>query len=261
MKPWIVKLGGSVITDKSRPFTARKSVLRRLAKELAAAKRPLVIVHGGGSFGHPLASKYEIAKGYKNKGQLMGFSHTRRAMEKLNAHVVEALQEAGLAAVAIQPSACAVVRGGRIVSIELQPVKKMLSLGLVPVLYGDAVVDHKKGMCILSGDQITARLAKELGASRVILGADVDGVYTSDPKSGGKAKLLKKITPATKGKLSLGGVRGVMDVTGGMKNKVEELMALTKFGIECEIANATKPGVIEQLVSGKRGLGTIIGGV
>jgi len=259
MKPLIVKLGGSVITDKSRPFSVRKSVLQRLAKELTSAKKPLVIVHGGGSFGHPLASKYEIAKGYKNKGQLMGLSYTHRAMERLNASVVETLQEAGLPAMAIQPSACAVVHGGRIVSIELQPVKKMLDLGIVPVLYGDAVVDHKKGMCILSGDQITARLARELGASRVILGADVDGVYTSDPKSGKKAKLLRRITPATKGKLSLGGVRGVMDVTGGMKNKVEELMTLTKFGIECEIANATKPGVIKKLVSGKRGIGTIIG--
>ncbi|MEW6222494.1 MAG: isopentenyl phosphate kinase [Candidatus Hadarchaeota archaeon] len=257
MKPIIVKLGGSVITDKRKPFTVRKSVLGRLAKELSDARGPLVVVHGGGSFGHTVAAKYNIAKGYRSRKQLMGLSLTHRSMERLNAQVVEALQGAGLPAVAVQPSACAVVSNGRIVSMELRPVRKMLELGIVPVLYGDAVTDAKKGMCILSGDQLMSRLASELGASRVIVGADVDGVFTSNPKKDRGARHLDRITPSTK--LSLGGA-GVKDVTGGMKNKVDELMALARIGIESEIANAMRPGVMKKLVSGGRGLGTIIGG-
>jgi isopentenyl phosphate kinase len=256
-KPFIVKLGGSVITDKRKPFKVRKTVLTRLAQELSKARHPLVVVHGGGSFGHPLAAKYEIAQGYRNEKQLKGFAATHRAMEKLNAEVVEAFRRVGLPAIAIQPSASAVVGNGKLISMELRPLKKLLELGLVPVLYGDAVPDVRRGMSILSGDQLVVYLAKALEASRVIVGVNVDGVYTSDPRKG-RAELLRKITPASWSGLSFPGDRGVKDVTGGMENKVMELLSLAKSGIESEIVNANKPGILEKLVTGKRGLGTLI---
>lgn len=257
MQSLIVKLGGSVITDKSRRFAVKRATLQRLAREVAVAKGPLVLVHGGGSFGHPLASKYKIDEGYKSEHQLMGLSLTHRAMERLNTHVIEALQKAGLPAIAVQPSACVVVEGGRIKSMELTPVRKLLELGLVPVLYGDAVPDLSKGMSILSGDQLIAHLARELEVSRVILGVDVDGVYTADPKKNRGAKLMRRITLANRAKLvrSLGAAGG-RDVTGGMANKVRELLALVERGVEAEIVNATKPGTLRRAILGERGLGT-----
>lgn len=258
MKPLIVKLGGSVITNKRRRFTVKRATLTRLARELSAAKGPLVIVHGGGSFGHPVASKYGIAEGYKSKDQLMGLSLTHRAMERLNAHVIEALQKASLPAIAVQPSACAVVSGGRIQSMELAPIQKMLALGLVPVLYGDAVPDLSKGMSILSGDQLVAQLACELGTKRVILGVDVDGVYTVNPKTNKNAELIQEISlsnwPSVEKRLT-GGVGG-KDVTGGIANKMRELLALAERGVEAEIVNAAKPNILRRAILGERGLGT-----
>ena len=259
MQPLIVKLGGSVITDKRRPFVVRRATLRRLARELVAAKEPLILVHGGGSFGHPVASKYRIAEGYKNKNQLMGLSLTHQAMEQLNANVIEALQKAGLPAVAVQPSACVVVSGGQIQSMELAPVKKLIELGIIPVLYGDAVPDLNKGMSILSGDKIVACLALALKAPRVIFGVDVDGVYTANPKKTKHAELARRITPADEKLVaSIGAAKG-KDVTGGMGNKVRELLALAERGVEAEIVNATKPGILKRAVQGERGLGTVIG--
>lgn len=260
MKPYVVKLGGSVITDKKKPFSVRRQNLNRLARELSKSKRPLVIVHGGGSFGHPLASKYKISGGYREERQLMGFALTHRAMEQLNAEVVGAMRSAGVPAVAVQTSACAVVKNGNILALEKRPIKKLLDLGLVPVLYGDTVPDLQKGMGILSGDQLAARLAKDIGASRIIFGVDVDGVYTSDPRKNRGAEILKNITQKDWNQLSFSGDSRIKDVTGGMKNKVGELLKLAKSGIESEIANAAKPGTIERLVNGERGLGTIIGG-
>jgi len=259
MRPLIVKLGGSVITDKRRRFAVKRAVLKRLARELAAAEQPLVVVHGGGSFGHPLASEYGIAEGYRNERQLMGFSLTHRAMEELNAHVIKALQKVGMSAIAIQPSACAVIGDGRIKSMELEPVRKLLELGLVPVLYGDAVADRSKGMGILSGDQLVAYLARELGASRVILGVDVDGVYVTGSKGDTRAKLVRKITPSDWAKLetSFGAPKG-KDVTGGMANKVREMLALAERGVEVEVVNAAKPGILKRAILGERGLGTRI---
>jgi isopentenyl phosphate kinase len=88
---------------------------------------------------------------------------------------------------------------------------------------------------------------------------DVDGVYTSDPKKD-KAELLRMITPASWSGLSFAGDRRVKDVTGGMANKVVELLSLAESGIESEIVNANKPGILEKLVTGRRGLGTLIKG-
>lgn len=248
-----------MITDKQRRFSVRQETLRRIAKELAAAKEPLIVVHGGGSFGHPIASKYGIAKGYAYKRQLMGFSITHRAMEELNGYVVDALKGAGIPAIAVQPSACTVVKNGRIISMELAPIKKLLELGITPVLYGDAVPDLSRGMSILSGDQLVMYLARELGASRVILGVDVDGFYTADPKSCRGAQLVREITPESWRSLAKSAnASKVRDVTGGMARKIEELLPLAELGIEAEIINATKPGILRRALLGERGLGTRI---
>ncbi len=258
IQPLIVKLGGSVITDKKGRFTVKRAVLNRLARELTVAKCPLVLVHGGGSFGHPVASKYKIAEGYGHPRQLIGFALTHRAMERLNAYVLEALQQAGIPAMAMQTSACVVVKNGRIKSMELRPLRKLLNLGLVPVLYGDAVPDLGRGMSILSGDQLVAQLACELGAKRVVLGVDVDGVYTVNPKTNKNAELVQKISlnnwSSVKKRLSSG--IGRRDVTGGMANKVRELLALTERGVDAEIVNAAKPNILRRTILGECGLGT-----
>ncbi|KUO43020.1 MAG: hypothetical protein APU95_02730 [Hadesarchaea archaeon YNP_N21] len=255
----IVKLGGSVITDKRKKFSIRRRTVERLAKELATSKVPLIVVHGGGSFGHPVASEYEINKGYKRKRQLIGFSLTHRAMEKLNSFIIDSLHKAGLPAIAFQPSACFTVVNGRIKSAMLEPLRKMLDLGLIPVLYGDAVPDLAKGMCILSGDQIVAFLARELGVKRVILGVDIDGVYTSDPTSNKNARPIPVISPKNWRGVSCP-QRGVMDVTGGIRSKVDELLALAEHGAEAEIINASRPGILKRAIAGEKGLGTRIVG-
>lgn len=257
-KSLIVKFGGSVITDKSKRFNVRDDVLKRLVEELTSAKGPLVVVHGGGSFGHPLASEYDLDSGYKEKRQLMGFALTHRAMERLSAQVVEALQDAGFAAVAIQPSACAVVQDGRIISMELRPFHKILELGLVPVTYGDVVPDLTRGMSILSGDQLVVYLARELGTQRIILGVDVGGVYTGDPKVDKEVKIVPKITPESWSEIERSiGEAQEPDVTGGMANKVRELLKLAERGIEAQIVNAMKPGILKRAILGER-LGTRI---
>lgn len=259
MPPLIVKLGGSVITDKRKRLAVRLAVIKRLAGELASVKGPLIVVHGGGSFGHPMAEKYGLAGGYKSERQLRGFSLTHRAMEKLNAHVVEALQREGVPAVAVQPSACAVVRKGKLVSMELTPVRKMLELGLVPILYGDVVPDLDQGISILSGDKILVHLARQLGAKRVILGVDVEGVCTADPKVRKEAELVPVITPGNWPEVrGLMGRVGAPDVTGGMAGKITELLGLAEQGVEVEVVNATRPRVLKRAALGERGLGTRI---
>lgn len=259
LNPVIVKIGGSVITDKSRKFSIKEKILNRVARELSVIDKNFILVHGGGSFGHPVAFEYEINSGYQDKGQIIGYSKTHQAMERLNSRVIDALISADIPAVAMQTSACTVVENNEIVSMELRNIKKILELGISPTLYGDCVPDLERGMTILSGDQIVAFLAEKLEADKVILGTDIDGVFTGNPKEDKNAELIPKITPENWKKISSHiDFSYSNDVTGGMENKVEALLDLAKKGISSKIVNATKPGILKEAIRTDKKVGTII---
>jgi len=256
----VLKIGGSVITMKDKALTPNNSAIKRLAKEIAGSRlSPLIIVHGGGGFGHPIAAKYGIAEGFKDEKQMVGFSETHNAMMKLNMLIVEALLDEGLPAFSMAPSSFIITRSGRIQHIYRDPLEQALKLGFTPVLYGDAVFDYDLGFTVLSGDQILSRLATELNAERIIIGVDVDGLYTIDPKIDPRAQLITCLTLNELVNLidKIGGSRSV-DVTGGMMGKIRELMAPAMNGINILIVNALKPNYIYKALRGEDVVGTKI---
>lgn len=260
VKPTVLKLGGSVITDKNKPATANMKAIERLADEIAKSKvTSLILVHGGGSFGHPVAKKYNLTEGFTSPSQVVGFSETHRAMTELNSLVMEKLISYGVNAVVVQPSSCVVTKAGRIQSMELKPIKRMLKMGLVPVLYGDAVLDSEKGFSILSGDQLVSSLAINFGASRIILGGDVDGIYTADPKSSASAKLISRVTleELKSQKHEIEGSKAT-DVTGGMLGKMRELIPAIEHNIPALVVNASKPLRVYNALKEIEVIGTII---
>ena len=254
----ILKLGGSVITVKVKASTPNTQAIRRLSKEISRCScRSMIIVHGGGSFGHFLASKYKIKEGYTSPEQLFGFSKTRQNMVALNKLIVGALIMNKVPAASVQPSACFFTEEGRISYASLKPITGFLKLKLVPVLYGDAVLDTNLGFTILSGDQIASNLAIALKSERIILGVDVDGLYTSDPKLDREAKFIEKISLQELKKMlaKIGGTR-TTDVTGGMLGKMVEMIPAIEKGIKVEIVNAKKPGRVYKALNNMDVLGT-----
>jgi len=260
-KPIMLKLGGSVVTVKDRFLTPNIEAINRLAREIADSRvQRIVIVHGGGSYGHPLAAKYRIAEGhFGEKHQLIGFSETHNAMVSLNRIIVKALIDRGLPAFSISPSSFIMTRHGRICDPPLEVLKYAINMGFMPVSYGDTVLDHERGFAILSGDQLISFLAVKLGAEKVIVGVDVDGLYTSDPKINPSAQFIENVTlEDLKGLASgVGGSRSI-DVTGGMMGKIFELTLPVMNGIEVMIVNALKPGNICRALSGENVKGTKI---
>ena len=94
-----------MITNKEKLLTPRIRTIRRLAREISKANvSGLILVHGGGSFGHPLAKQYGISKGYKDSSQILGFAKTHEAMVALNKMVVDALIGQDIPAVGLLPS-------------------------------------------------------------------------------------------------------------------------------------------------------------
>ena len=256
----ILKIGGSVITDKNEELAARLRDINRLADEIKNANtKDLIIVHGGGSFGHPLAQRYAITDGFKEETQKIGFAETHHVMTVLNGLFMDALIWRGVPAVSITPSSCILTKKGRIFCFEEKPLKTALKMGFLPVMYGDAVLDADLGFAILSGDQLVSYIAQRLNAKRIVIGVDVDGLYDADPKVEKKAKMFTHLTLEELKKLRKTlGKSAACDVTGGMFGKISELLPAIEQGIPVKIVNATKPNYIYKVLKGEKVEGTLI---
>ncbi|MCX8153289.1 MAG: isopentenyl phosphate kinase [Candidatus Bathyarchaeota archaeon] len=256
----ILKIGGSVITDKNGELAARTEVINRLAEEIQKANmQRLVIVHGGGSFGHPTAQKYGIKEGLREDTQKIGFAETHHVMTVLNGLVMDSLVWHSIPAVSVTPSSCVITENGRIKTFDETVLKRLVDMDFVPVLYGDAVLDEKLGFTVLSGDQLVAYLALKLNVAKIVIGVDTDGLYDADPKTSKNAKLYTRLTLSEleKVKSKLAGSAGV-DVTGGMLGKINELIPVIEQGVPVTIVNAAKPNRTYKALIGDKVEGTLL---
>lgn len=260
LKPAILKIGGSAITDKSGELAARMQDISRLAEEIREANvQNLIIVHGGGSFGHPLAQQHAINSGFKDENQRIGFAETHHVMTVLNGLFMDALIWRDIPAVSVTPSSCIITKAGRIQFFEEAPLKMLLEMGFLPVMYGDAVLDTESGFAILSGDQLVSYIGTRFNAERIIVGVDVDGLYDTDPKVKKTAKMFKHLTLEELKRLQNKLVKPTAcDVTGGMFGKIAELLPAIRHEIPVTIVNATKPKYIYKALKGEKVKGTII---
>lgn len=263
----LLKLGGSVITDKNSPFTAREGVVRRLGREIREAldDRPdlgLILGHGSGSFGHVVAQKYRTREGVVHEDSWRGYSETAVAASRLNRLVTDWLLEEGVPVVSYQPSASARCRKGDLMYFDTHPMKQALEAGLVPLVYGDVAVDAVQGFTIISTEQIFDNIARELQPARIILAGVVDGVYDADPFTHPDASRYEQITLDnwTEVGATLGGSHGT-DVTGGMFSKVRDMyhLMLAQPPLQIHIISGEIPGHVASALSGSDSdFGTLI---
>ncbi len=250
-----IKLGGSLITDKSTPYTVQQEVLDRLCREIRTARSQgnvsLVLGHGAGSFGHVSAARHGTHKGISGPDSWRGFSEVHHDAQRLNAMVREALAQAGEVAVTLQPSSACITKASRITSYHTEPIRRLLDAGVIPLLYGDACLDEEQGCSIASTEEILRHLAAVLRPSRIILVGKVDGVF------GPSGELIPEITKQNFDaiKRSLQPSDGVADVTGGMLQKVTLSL---QAGVPTEIINGLKPDLLARALAGEEQLGTAI---
>lgn len=257
----LVKLGGSVITDKKRQYTVREENIARFTREIRSAikisKVKLVVGHGAGSFAHTPASIYRTKEGIINKKSIFGASVTEEAAKMLNAIVVKKFISEKIPVYSFSPGSFIISNTKVYSKSYLDPIKKALEIGVVPIVYGDVVFDRKIGFTIFSTEKILSILARELKhyyKIKIIYVTDVDGVLDS------KGKVIKEISELNFSKLvkDITGAKGV-DVTGGMLHKVEEALDLyDKTGIKTQIINGLKEGRLRKAILGGNVLGTII---
>ena len=252
----LVKLGGSLITDKSKPYTPRLDVIKRLAREIHAAREKndikIIIGHGGGSFPHLPAKKFQTHKGLRGPQSYRGLAIVQDAAARLNRIIVAALLNAGENAISIQPSASCLAMDDEIMEWYTKPLEMVLKYDMIPVVYGDVGLDMEKGCCILSTEELLSYLARRLGSNRIIMCGKMNGVVINGETM---REVRPKDFPVIKNDLL--GSDGI-DVTGGMDLKVRKALNLAKQGIESEIINGFEAGYLERSLMGERDLGTRI---
>jgi isopentenyl phosphate kinase len=263
-----LKLGGSLITDKTRPYTHRPDRLAELAGEIAAARQEapdlqLVLGHGSGSFGHFAAQQHLLPWPGPAGGPLAeiaywsGFAEVWYRASQLNRLVIEALHAAMVPAVALPPSALIRASAGPITGWDLGSLQAALAGGLLPVIYGDVVFDSAGGGSVLSTEQLMEYLAPRLAPRRILLAGREAGVWADYP---GRGTLVGSVTPASYGDIreAVAGSHGT-DVTGGMKSKVELMLRLVSElpGLSVQLFSGEVPGNLQRALRGEQ-LGTLI---
>jgi len=251
----LVKLGGSVITDKSKPYTARHDIIERLAKEIKHAKDhgiEIVVGHGGGSFPHTSAAKYHTHLGLKDEKGWEGFEKVKEDAAKLNRIVVDIFMKNGINAVSVQPSAICMCENKKITNFQADIIKENLKNNIISVVYGDVSLDKKQEFCIISTEEIFSFLAPGLECKKIILVGKVDGVLDENSKV--IPKISRNNFDEIKKHLK---TSDSTDVTGGMLHKVESMLKLAEQGIETLIINGEKENNLKDALMGKN-IGTVI---
>lgn len=257
----LIKIGGSLITDKNKPFSLKKRALKIISQEVARARKSgklLVVGHGAGSYAHVPAKKYKTKEGLMNKDSLYGLAEVADVAAQLNRIVVRSLLDEQVPAISVSPFSMMGADDDSLEWIEVQTIEEALKRDLLPVVYGDVVLDTAKGCTIFSTETVLGNIGLTLQADgwqveRVIHCGQTNGVYDADGET------IPLITPKTLDEYRdvLGGSGGT-DVTGGMVHKVEETMHLAERGIPGLIIDGIEHGSLSAAIWGEDVLGTRI---
>jgi len=270
-----LKLGGSLITDKTQPYTPLLDVMDDAALQIATALQTqpdlrLVIGHGAGSFGHVPASEYNTRDGLPRATPLAirerdetqdnywkGFAEVWYQASALNRYVMQALHKANIRAISLPPSSCVISSDGRVSVWETTPIRMALASGIVPVIFGDTVFDEIRGGTILSTEDLFMHLSRALNPERILLAGIESAVWEDFPA---RTKKVEKITLQSFNEIKQGiGKSAAADVTGGMESKVKQMLDLVSANPELtvQIFSGDQAGNLTRALLGEV-LGTLI---
>ncbi|MCP8304338.1 MAG: isopentenyl phosphate kinase family protein [archaeon] len=245
----IVKLGGSLITHKDKPLSINLEALDIVSNALSKSDLPLVLVHGGGSFGHYFAEKYGL-KLKPSRVSAEGVAKTRLAMLKLDLKILNSLDRHGMNPYPLPPSNFV----GYSVESQRRVFFSLIDYGLTPITYGD-VLPKRGGFYVLSGDEITRMLSETLRPTRAVFLLNVDGIFEdlNQPES-----LIEELKPEDLTKIKLKSTD--MDVTGGMKLKIKEAMKIAESGVDVIFVSGRDSERIVRALKGEQTKGTLVRG-
>ena len=241
----LIKLGGSIITNKEKPLSPRRKTINKILKEIGKIKEPVIIVHGGGSYGHYWSVKYDM---HTKPGKTIpkGVAIVKNSMVELNKIILDSAVKNRINSYCLPPTDF--MNGNKSIKSKILTISDIAKSGLTPITFGDALWFGQKKSYILSGDVIMTTIAKILKPRLSLFVLDVDGVY-SDLKTNKLIRNFKKEKPEIR--------NNKIDVTGGMTRKITEANKMAKVGLKVFFVNGNKPKRISDAISGKKFEGTL----
>jgi isopentenyl phosphate kinase len=257
----LIKLGGSLITDKKSAYTVNRRIIHKIALEIkelfSTGKYKIVLGNGAGSFAHQSAKKYRTKDGFGSREGKYGFCMVQNDAAKLNRILLEALLEEKLPVFSLQPSACFIASNQIAKEFIIETLPKLLDHNIIPVVYGDAVIDEQLGSTIISTDYLMELIVKYLISLKIKPNLVINlGNYDGVTKPNGQ--IIKEINrsnyPEVKKYFY---TNQEVDVTGGMEYKVDEFLKLADLGVSSVIANGNIKGILREITNGNH-IGTLI---
>lgn len=245
----ILKLGGSVITTKSKPQTLNIQAIKNIAQVISNFDKPLIVVHGAGSFGHYFAKRFKISNQQTTSTRAIIQIH--KSMITLNNSIIEIFNKYKINTLAFSP--ISIYYKKNILLHWEHLIKKMLNMDIIPITYGD-IIPGSKGFYIISGDIIVKDLTNMLKPRNVVFASDIDGLY-SDIND--KSTLIEEVK--INKRYSMNFKTQNFDVTGGIQTKLKQASEIAQLGTSVQITNGLKPGMLMKALNGEH-IGTLITG-
>jgi isopentenyl phosphate kinase len=206
-----------------------------------------------------VAHEYDLNQGFKERRQLEGVAKVQMDVRDLNQMMMRSLEVADLPAASIPPGGCALLEEGRLRRLDMELFHRYQDLGIVPVTFGDVVLDRVRGFGICSGDQLMYRLAREFRPERIIFCADVDGIFTKDPNLDDEAELIEEVDRKVLD--SLPRTTRHKDVTGSIYGKIECMLRMAESAGGTMVINGMVEGRLRSAIKGESVTGsTVLGG-
>lgn len=258
----IIKLGGSVVTFKEKPLTPNYEAIEKIVEILRELKKKytIIVVHGGGSFGHYWSVEYDMHTmpfQYSDEGVAI----VHESMLKLNHIIIDKFISGKLKPYSIQPSNFAFNN-----SINIERILGMIDLttdnDIIPVTFGDVIHSGGNKFSILSGDTIMSMLCTRLHPKFSIFTTNVDGLYSNIEKK----NVIREIKINKENNEFILSNEGTpiefsdlpFDVTGGMTRKMNESVQIAKSGSDVYLINGFHPKRILDIVQNRNYIGTCI---
>ena len=251
----VLKIGGSLITDRRRYRVARPRAIDRMARAIggwrARAPGDVLIVLGGGSFGHNVVDRHGLDPGGAHRSPCEVFELTA-ALYELKASFAAAMRRHGVPAMPLQETGLFTSRDEALALANPKPIEACFAAGYVPLVTGGLMVGDR-GLLPVGSDGIALPLLGPFAVRRVVMLTDRPGIMRGD-------RVVRKVTPQRFDRImSIIDAPKKLDVTGGMRGKFAAAVELARRGVETVIAGGAEitPAWLESVFS-RRPPGTLV---
>lgn len=260
MQKIIIKIGSLVLTKEDGQLN--KQIIKSIVKDVAAlaksGKKIAIISSGavsGGRADKKLQSKFRVISNGQDKAILREQVLASIGQPRLMSFYARAFERYGLICAQILVTRFDFSDRKRYLSLR-QVANNLLSLGIIPIFNENDVLSDEE-LTFSDNDQLACSIASMLGANKLIMLTNVDGVYDKDPAEKG-AKLISEIYDIEEILKNIGPQKSLFG-KGGIRSKLQSAQLITSLGIPMQIANGLRKGVLAKILIKKEKLGTVFG--